>query len=582
MEYTEDIVTPIDEYIVNFLKIMVTKDDIKPDDIQKLLDDCRDKLKVDAVCVVEMLISEDGFVFSYESCSDRKYRKLGKTYRMPKGKYDKIAEEYSTNRLISGPIITLGDEDLSILHYGIMERGQHEGTVAIIDYHTQNRRWTNKECCAVEKLGRVLRHIVEYDKMRKIDAERMRQREILKRQDKQLEDALAEAKQANQAKTAFLSNMSHDIRTPMNAIIGFSTLALDNPSDTEAVTDNLQKILMSGNHLLKLINDILDMSRIESGKVHIQEKECSLTDVMDSISSMILPQMTAKQLQFNCIEDIENSEVYADSLKIEQVLINILGNAVKFTPAGGSIDFKVTQEKCSMEGYAEYIFSIKDTGCGISEKFLRRIFEPFERENTAVKLGIEGTGLGMTITKNIVDMMKGTITVNSKLGKGTEFVIHLKLRLSEEQQPKKTQTRNRVERKKRSREQFKGKRLLVVEDNKLNREIAQKILTSVGFIIDSRGDGTDAVQAVKSSEENYYDAILMDIRMPVMDGHEATREIRALDRNDIKEMPIIAMTANAFEEDREMALKCGMTEHITKPLDIDKLFEILEKYIKSA
>jgi CheY-like chemotaxis protein len=368
----------------------------------------------------------------------------------------------------------------------------------------------------------------------------------------------------------------------MNAIIGFSTIALDNPSDTEMVTDNLQKILMSGNHLLKLINDILDMSRIESGKVHIQEKECNLKDVMDSISSMILPQMTAKQLQFNCVEDIENGDVFADSLKIEQVLINILGNAVKFTPAGGSIDFKVKQEECSKEGYAEYVFSIKDTGVGISEKFVRRIFEPFERENTAVKLGIEGTGLGMTITKNIVDMMNGTISVNSELGKGSEFTIHLKLRLMDEQQAAKQVREKHAEKKAWNREQFNGKRLLVVEDNKLNREIAQKILTSAGFIIDSRGDGTDAVQAVKSSEENYYDAILMDIRMPVMDGHEATREIRALDRNDIKEMPIIAMTANAFEEDREMALKCGMTEHITKPLDINKLFEILEKYIKSA
>ncbi len=533
-----------------------------------------------------------------------------------------------------------------------------------------------------------------------------RQRE----QTQALQDALMQAQHANRAKTAFLSNMSHDIRTPMNAIIGFTTIAVSHIDNKDQVRDCLQKVLSSSNHLLSLINDILDMSRIESGKVQINEQECNISELMHNLVNIIQPQVKAKQLElFIDTFEVVNEDVIADSLKLNQVFINLLSNAVKYTPAGGSVSFRIMQKTTFRHGYGDYIFTVKDNGVGMSPEFVKHVFEPFERETTVTQSGIQGTGLGMAITKNIIEMMNGTIEVESEIGKGSTFTVTLGLKLQDVEKNAEQireieglralvvdddfnvcdsvskmlkQLGMRAEwttsgreaayraklaceegdsyhtyiidwqmpetsgvetaRKIRSvvgseapiiiltaydwtdieeearaagvtafcakplfmsdlksallaannlvdskddialwtKEDFGGKRLLLVEDIELNREIAEVILTEAGFVVESAPDGTDAVAMVKAADEFYYDAILMDVQMPIMDGYEATRTIRAMPRRDVKTLPILAMTANALEEDKEAALKNGMNAHIAKPLDIEVLMEVLRQFLK--
>ncbi len=528
-------------------------------------------------------------------------------------------------------------------------------------------------------------------------------------QTRALQEALLQAQHANNAKTTFLSNMSHDIRTPMNAIIGFTTIAYSHIDNQEQVKGCLQKVLASGNHLLSLINDILDMSRIESGKVQIKEQECNISEVMHNLVNIIQPQVKAKQLElFIDTFDIANEDVIADGLKLNQVFINLLSNAVKYTPAGGTISFRIMQNTTFRHGYGDYVFIIKDNGIGMAPEFVEHIFEPFEREASATKSGIQGTGLGMAITKNIVEMMNGTITVKSEVGKGSEFTVKLSLKLQNTeknaeqikeleglralvvdddfhtcdsvskmlnqiglraewttsgreaayraelahndgdsyhtyiidwQMPEITgvETARRIRKavgdeapiiiltayewsdiEEEAREagvtafcakplfmsdlkaallaannliekeeaeswtqaDFSGKRILLVEDNELNREIAEEILTETGFLVETAPDGTDAVDLMRTVEENYFDAILMDVQMPIMDGYEATRTIRMLPRQDVKGLPIIAMTANAMDEDKEAALKNGMNAHIAKPIDMDVFMDVLGQFLK--
>ena len=529
-------------------------------------------------------------------------------------------------------------------------------------------------------------------------------------QTRALQDALMQAQHANRAKTTFLSNMSHDIRTPMNAIIGFATIAASHIDNKDQVRDCLQKVLSSSNHLLSLINDILDMSRIESGKVQIKEQECNISELMHNLVNIIQPQVKAKQLElFIDTFEVANEDVIADALKINQVFINLLSNAVKYTPAGGTISFRIMQKTTFRHGYGDYIFIIKDNGIGMSQDFVDHIFEPFERENTATRSGIEGTGLGMAITKNIIEMMNGTIEVESEVGKGSTFTVEFTLKLQDVEKNAEqikelqglralvvdddfntcdsvskmlkqiglrsewtTSGREAVYRAKSAYEEgdsyhtyiidwqmpetsgletakrirrvvgdeapiiiltaydwsdieeeaeeagitafcakplfmsdlksallaannlidkedrkedawtlvdFSGKRVLLVEDIELNREIAEVILTEAGFVVESAPDGTDAVAMVKAAEENYYDAILMDVQMPIMNGYEATRTIRNLPRKDVRDLPIIAMTANALEEDKEAALKNGMNAHIAKPLDMDVFISVLKQFL---
>ena len=525
-----------------------------------------------------------------------------------------------------------------------------------------------------------------------------------------LQVAVEKAESANRAKSTFLSNMSHDIRTPMNAIIGFTTLALSNIDDKDRVKDYLAKTLASSNHLLSLINDVLDMSRIESGKIHLEEVEVNLSDVLHDLKTIVSGQIYAKQLElYMDVMDVTDEDVYCDKTRLNQILLNLLSNAIKFTPAGGTVSVRVRQLAGKVRGCGQYEFRIKDNGIGMSQEFAQKIFEPFERERTSTVSRIQGTGLGMAITKNIVDMMGGTIEVQTAQGKGTEFTVCVPMRAQTEQRPVEKITeleglkalvvdddfntcdsvtkmlvkvgmraewtlsgKEAVLRARQSIEMsdvyhayiidwrlpdmngievtrqirslhddtpiiiltaydwsdieveakaagvtafcskpmfmsdlretlmsalgqksedavqgllpeknadFKGKHILLVEDNELNREIAQEILREYGFLVDSAENGAVAVEKVSTAAPGSYDLVLMDVQMPIMDGYTATRKIRALDDPARAKLPILAMTANAFDEDRRNALESGMNGFLSKPIVIGDLVQELHKIL---
>ena len=525
-----------------------------------------------------------------------------------------------------------------------------------------------------------------------------------------LQVAVEKAETANRAKSTFLSNMSHDIRTPMNAIIGFTTLALSNIDDTDRVKDYLGKTLASSNHLLSLINDVLDMSRIESGKIHLEEVEVNLSDVLHDLKTIVSGQIYAKQLElYMDVMDVTDEDVYCDKTRLNQILLNLLSNAIKFTPAGGTVSVRVRQLAGKVHGCGQYEFRIKDNGIGMSQEFAQKIFEPFERERTSTVSRIQGTGLGMAITKNIVDMMGGTIEVQTAQGKGTEFTVCVPMRAQTEQRPVEKITeleglkalvvdddfntcdsvtkmlvkvgmraewtlsgKEAVLRARQSIEMsdvyhayiidwrlpdmngievtrqirslhddtpiiiltaydwsdieveakaagvtafcskpmflsdlretlmsaldqkpadavqrllleknadFKGKHILLVEDNELNREIAQEILQEYGFLVDSAENGAVAVEKVSTAAPGSYDLVLMDVQMPIMDGYTATRKIRALDDPARAKLPILAMTANAFDEDRRNALESGMNGFLSKPIVVGDLVQELHKIL---
>ena len=391
------------------------------------------------------------------------------------------------------------------------------------------------------------------------------------------EDALKVAESASKAKSTFLSNMSHDIRTPMNAIIGFATLALDDIRDGKKVQDYLSKILSSSKHLLGLINDILDMSRIESGKVVLEEQETDLVTTLQELQSIMEGQAKERKLKLHVdYSNLRDRHVYCDKTRLNQVMFNLLANAVKFTSEGGSIWLTMSQLEPTyeVEDRAIYEIRVKDTGIGMDKAFIKHIFEPFERERTSTVSKIQGTGLGMAITKNIVDMMGGTIEVESQKGVGTEFIIRLELRLQAE-----ARVANEDGAKQHGHAEgvaeFAGKRLLLAEDNELNREIACMLLSKYGFVIDTAENGQEAVDLVAASAPDYYDLVLMDIQMPVMDGHEATRRIRNLEDKELAKVPVVAMTANAFDEDRKAAKECGMNGFISKPINMQEVVQAL-------
>ena len=520
--------------------------------------------------------------------------------------------------------------------------------------------------------------------------------------------ALAAAEHANRAKTTFLNNMSHDIRTPMNAIIGFTALCTKSINDPEKIAEYLNKIATSSNHLLSLINDILDMSRIESGKVRLEEHEVYLPDVLHDLRTIIQSDVANKNLElFIDTLDVKDENVFCDKLRLNQILLNLMSNAIKYTNPGGTVSLRVQQKPCKKEDYAEFVFRVRDTGIGMSREFLKVVFQPFERMQTATVSGIQGTGLGMSITKNLVEMMGGTITVSSEEGKGSEFTVTLQLKKSatrvvyekipelqgvrilvadddsdtcfsvsrmlteigmrpdwttsgkeaivrarysieendeygayiidwlmpdmngietvrrirrfigegkpiiiltaydwepieaeareagvtsfcskplfmSELREALTTTRRNITQEKPTFDSFDftGKKILLVEDNELNLEIAQEILREVGFIVDTASDGDVAVEKMRDAEEGQYDLILMDVQMPRLDGYTATREIRTLDNPFAANIPIIAMTANAFEEDKRKSFEAGMNGHLSKPIEIPKLMEILASILK--
>ena len=539
----------------------------------------------------------------------------------------------------------------------------------------------------------------------------MSDRTVDKKMNQALYEAVRAAETANRAKSTFLSNMSHDIRTPMNAVIGFTTLAVSNIDNKEKVRDYLGKILSSSNHLLSLINDVLDMSRIESGKIHLEETEVSLSDMLHDLKTIISGHIYAKQLElYMDAMDITDEDVYCDKTRLNQVLLNLLSNAIKFTPAGGTVSVRLKQFPGAKKGSGLYEIRVKDSGIGMSQEFVQKIFSPFERERTSTVSRTQGTGLGMAITKNIVDMMGGTIEVWTEQGKGTEFIVRLPLRIQSEQRSiekiaeledlkalvvdddfntcdsvtkmlvkvgmrsewtlsgKEAVLRARqsmelgdafhayiidwrlpdmngieVTRQIRSmgddtpiiiltaydwsdievearaagvnafcakplfmsdiREtlmaaigqkqtgaedrilpeagpDFRGRCILLVEDNELNREIAEELLKQYGFLVDIAENGAVAVEKVKNSAPGTYDLVLMDIQMPVMNGYEATEQIRALEDPALAKIRILAMTANAFDEDRKKALKCGMDGFMSKPIVMEELIRELQNNMK--
>ena len=403
------------------------------------------------------------------------------------------------------------------------------------------------------------------------------QRELDEQRDR-LEDALEQAQSANHAKSAFLMNMSHDIRTPMNAIIGFTTLANDRVEDTEAVRDYLQKISVSSDHLLSLINNVLEMSRIESGQLELRDRECSLQEILYDIRTIVQADVAAKDINFLIdTADVADENLICDRARLSQALLNVLSNALKFTPAGGAVSVRIRQLGSAEEGRAAYEFKIRDTGIGMSREFKEHLFEAFSRERTSTVSGVEGTGLGLAITKNIVDLMRGEITVESEEGKGSEFTITLPLRINNAAQRTDALPESRGV--PAGEFSFSGRRILLVEDNELNQEIAKAVLEEAGFEVDVADDGTVAVEKVRGAQPGQYDLILMDIQMPIMNGYEATRQIRALD-SPLSSIPIIALSANALEEDKRNSLESGMNNHVGKPFDVQQLLELLRSYLK--
>lgn len=387
----------------------------------------------------------------------------------------------------------------------------------------------------------------------------------------ELEQALAAAEKASRAKGAFLSSMSHDIRTPMNAIIGFAEIIAQNTGDKETVERSVQKILKSGDVLLKLINDILDLSKIESGKATLDLTAVDLNTEIENLSVMFSESTDQAGVNFVVVKNIANRYVLCDNIKLSQIMVNIISNAVKFTPKGGRIVFSINERGKSENGFAQYVFSVKDTGIGMSENFRSHAFEMFEREKTTTETGISGTGLGLAIVKRLVEMMGGEVEINSELGKGTEVVVSLKLQITDVSNVKTVKLKaNAVV-------DFAGKRLLLVEDNEMNREIATAILSELGFAVEQAENGAVAVDKVANSKDGYYDIILMDLQMPVMDGYKATSEIRALPNRAQAGIPIVAMTANAFDTDRQKCLEAGMNAHVSKPIDVEVLKHTLGK-----
>ncbi len=432
--------------------------------------------------------------------------------------------------------------------------------------------------------------------------EEERQEDLRKR--KLLEDALERARHANDAKSSFLSNMSHDIRTPMNAIIGFANIAKTHIDEREKVLDSLDKIIASSNHLLRLIGNVLDMSRIESGRMEMEETWVSLREIIDEVTDIMRPEIDSRGHYYETSISKNVPEfVLCDRLRMMQLLLNLLSNAVKYTPPGGRVKLLVSKKPGAPAGYSALSFVISDTGIGMSIEFQKRMFEPFERENNSTVSKVMGSGLGMPICKGIVDSMGGSLTVDSIQGRGSVITVNLALKTEKDEDrddrleetgsgrekghPAKDSGSHGLEkmavfmRSSNTSHKKDGKRrILVVEDNELNREIAQELLIDDGYLVETADDGETAVIMIARSDRDYYDAILMDIQMPGIDGYEATRNIRKLLDWEHAKIPVIAMTANAFDEDMEKARSAGMNAYVAKPVEPQTLRKVLEEVLR--
>ena len=393
-----------------------------------------------------------------------------------------------------------------------------------------------------------------------------------------LEIALKKAEDASLAKTSFLHNMSHDIRTPMNAVLGYAQLMKDElkGKGMPETSEHLEKLQQSGNLLLSIINNVLDMARIESGRMEIDESYTQIEDIRQDLFEIFDDEAKKKNIAFNYTMNVEHDHVLTDTTKVKEIFVNILSNAIKYTPAGGSVMVNVDELPCNEPGYMIVRTSISDTGIGMSQEYLTKIFDAFTREQNTTKSKIAGTGLGMSIVKKYVELLGGTIDVESELGKGSTFTVTLKLRIADES----CYAKKHVEELGTGSEILNGRNILLAEDNDLNAEIAEAILERAGLKIERVEDGIQCVNRIAKMPAGTYDMILMDIQMPKMDGYKATQEIRHLPDKDKASIPIIAMTASAFEEDKREAIAAGMNGHITKPIDVDELMAILVKNIR--
>lgn len=630
-----------------------------------------------------------------------------------------LVKHLGQEEVVTDQLSFLGEDFASpMAYYGVIVDDKLTSLVGVCDFDKDQREWSADEKKAVAGAGRALGLYAEYKylhdvkviQVEKLDAQVKNEKE----QRNKLEKALSQAENANKAKQKFLSNMSHDIRTPMNAIIGFATLANTHIQEHDRVRDYLNKITASSKHLLSLFNDVLDMTSIEEGRAHLDEKPHSLPDIIRDVRKMVCGIIEAKQIKFTMeTVDVIHEHIFCDGLRFNQVMLNLISNSIKYITNDGVITVIITEKGVDERGYVTFEFKVTDNGVGMSPSFVEHIFEPFEREKSSAKHVVQGSGLGMAITKNIVDMMGGTISISSQQGVGTEITVTLDFKLqSEHYGPETSDAMLELEGKRvlvvnsssetcsglvsildgfgassewtmsaneallRAKmacqknegysafyidwhmpdmngveivrqlhklvsedvpmilvvdddykdveddaqeagvagfltkpifasdvralikstmsssasgdeahsivqeDEFVGRRILLAEDNKMNQEIAVTILEDAGFFVDLAEDGEVAVDKVINHSEGHYDLILMDIKMPVMDGYEATRRIRAMTDPGKRDIPIIAMTADAFFEDRQLALQCGMNEHITKPVDIDRLFSILKSVIK--
>jgi signal transduction histidine kinase/CheY-like chemotaxis protein len=396
-----------------------------------------------------------------------------------------------------------------------------------------------------------------------------------RQQQAELSRLLAKAEQSNKEKSAFLNSMSHDIRTPMNAIIGFTALAQSHIDNAELVQDYLDKISTSSTHLFSLINDVLERRRFQSGAVKLEEKPVYIPDLMQNLHTMVQGLVASKKQKLTIdAQSVQHQNIMADHLRLSQVMINIVDNAIKYTPNGGSIAIRVVELPCSKPNRAAYQFTVKDNGIGMSSEFVGRIFDDFSREYSSTISGIQGTGLGMSITKSIVDLMGGKIEVESEEGKGSTFVVTAEFQLADQLATAVTGIAS-AQSAQNALPDYSDKHVLLVEDNELNREIAIALLSETGMTIDCAADGIEAVETMQRAQDDQYDLILMDIQMPRMDGYAATRAIRAMSNSKKASVPIVAMTANAFAEDRETALNTGMNGHIAKPIDMNNVARVL-------
>ena len=391
-----------------------------------------------------------------------------------------------------------------------------------------------------------------------------------------MEMALERERHANEVKAAFLFNISHDIRTPMNAIMGFTALAQHHLQEPNLLDKYLKKVDEANHHMIALIDDLLEMSRIDYGRIEIKSEPCNLEKQIELVLDMFRPFAYEKQLTLEEELNLPPDEVFVDALRFRRILGNLLSNAVKFTPAHGTIKISARRKQISDSGYARYQFTVEDTGVGMTEDFMRKMYDAFEREDTSTRTGYIGTGLGLSITKKLLNVMGGSISVKSKKGEGSTFTVDLPLKLVEHVRKADAEPQPVIQ--KHSDE----RRILLVEDIEVNRMLAEAILTESGFLVESVPDGSDAVEIIKNRPAWYYDLVLMDIQMPVMNGYEATRSIRALGREDTNALPIIALSANARDEDKKMSMESGMNSHIAKPFDIAHLIATIDEYIAAA